>query len=256
MLNPFIDKLDQRFGLSEEDKAALQRASAQTRSIGPRKDIISEGDTPDHVHLIQSGFACRYKVLPNGSRSIVAYLVPGDIGDLNVSILGTMDHSIGTISACEVVRIPRMVMDDLTNDHPTLDRAFRWAGLVDEAILREWLVSMGRRGADKQIAHLFCEFLIRLQAVGLATDNSYQWPLTQADVGDTTGLSNVHVNRVLQDLRSKGLIVLKERNLTIPDVNALKAFAEFNPNYLHLTPRHKSQSRSYRNNEETERRLG
>ncbi len=103
--------------------------------------------------------------------------------------------------------------------------------------MREWLVTMGRRPADRHVAHILCEVLVRLQAVGFATGNSYELPITQIDLGDTAGLSNVHINRVLQDLRGQGLIVSKGKSLSIPDVERLKAFAEFNPNYLHLEPR-------------------
>ena len=237
MLNPFIQKLGRRFVLSGSEEKALTDASARLRDVPSRTALISEGDVPDHVHLIQKGFACRYKVLPGGGRSIVAFLIPGDFCDLNVSILGEMDHSIGTISSCDVVRIPRSVMNGLCGKHPGLNRALQWAGLVDEAILREWLVCMGRRSADEQVAHLFCEFLIRLQVVGLATENSYQFPLIQLDLGDATGLSNVHINRVLQELRRLGLVVFKERRVTLPDVAAIKAYAGFNPNYLHLHPK-------------------
>ncbi|WP_162241337.1 Crp/Fnr family transcriptional regulator, partial [Methylobacterium sp. Leaf113] len=173
MLNPFIQKLGRRFVLSGAEEKALTDASARVRDVPSRTALISEGDVPDHVHLIHRGFACRYKVLPGGGRSIVAFLIPGDfcdlnvsilgemdhsigtisscdvvrICDLNVSILGEMDHSIGTISSCDVVRIPRSVMNDLSGKHPGLNRALQWAGLVDEAILREWLVCMGRRSA-------------------------------------------------------------------------------------------------------------
>ncbi|MCK2056849.1 Crp/Fnr family transcriptional regulator [Methylobacterium sp. 37f] len=237
MLNPFIQKLGRRFILSGPEEKALTDASARVRDVPSRTALISEGDVPDHVQLIQRGFACRYKVLPSGGQSIVAFLLPGDFCDLNVSILGEMDHCIGTISSCDVVRIPRSVMNDLTGKHPGLNRALQWAGLVDEAILREWLVCMGRRSADEQVAHLFCEFLIRLQIVGLATENSYAFPLTQVDLGDATGLSNVHINRVLQELRRLGLVVVKEKRVTLPDVAAIQAHAGFNPNYLHLHPK-------------------
>ena len=237
MPNPFIRKLDCRFTLSEADKSTLKQASAQTRRIAAGVDLISEGDAPNNVHLIQSGFACRYKVLPDGGRSIVAYLVPGDIADLHVSILGVMDHSIATLSACEVVVISQETMDDLSANHPVIDRALRWAGLVDESILREWLVGMGRRPAHQQVAHILCELLVRLEAVGLAPGNSYELPITQGDLADMAGLSNIHVNRVLQDLRGQGLIVSKGKTLSIPDVECLKAFAKFNPNYLHLEPK-------------------
>ena len=224
MSNLFLRKLEQRFSLSEADKEALIRASADVKWVGAGEDLIREGDAPDHVHLIQSGFACRYKILPNGGRSIMAYLVPGDLCDLHVHILGEMDHSIATLSPCEIVLIPRETIDDLVANYPTLNRALLWAGLVDGAILREWLVTMGRRSADKHIAHLFCELLMRLEAVGLVTDNSYSLPITQEELADTAGLTSVHVNRVLRDLRALDLIVLKSRTLSIPDIARLKAF--------------------------------
>lgn len=242
MLNPLIRKLECRFTLSDADRGALERASEGTRRFKAGEDLIAEGEVPDRVHLIQSGFACRYKILPNGGRAIVAYLVPGDICDLHVSILGEMDHSVGTLSPCKVVAIPRETIVDLTANYPTLNHALLWSVLVDEAILREWLVCMGRRSAVQNMAHIFCELLVRLRAVGLVIDNGYELPLTQLDMSDAVGLSAVHVNRTLQELRREGLIELKGRHLHIPDVEALEAFSGFNPNYLHLHPKRRSNS--------------
>jgi len=179
----------------------------------------------------------RYKLLPDGGRQIMAYLVPGDFCDLHVSILGEMDHGIGALSACEVAYISRRTVEDLTTNRPAITRALWWATLVDEGTLREWLVNMGRRPADQQMAHLFCELLVRLQSVGLATQTSYEFPLTQAELADTLGVSDVHVNRMLQQLRADGLITLQGKRLTIPDVERLHEFAGFDPNYLHLTKR-------------------
>lgn len=180
------------------------------------------------------GFACRYKLLPDGRRQIMAFLVPGDFCDLHVAILGEMDHSIGTSWGCTVVDIPRSTVDDLTANHPRITRALWWATLVDEATLREWLVNMGQRDADRQTAHLFCELLVRLQAVGRASADGFEFPITQEDLADTLGVTSVHVNRVLQEMRGKGLIEWKSKRLRIPDVERLKAFAGFDPKYLHL----------------------
>lgn len=246
MSNPFIRKLE-RFGLlSEADKEILLSVTTKVRRVGAQQDLISEGDPTDGVHLIQKGFACRYKVLPEGARSIMAYLVPGDLCDLHVAVLGRMDHSIATLSACEVITLSREVIEEITVNYPAINRALWWSVLVDEAILREWLVSMGRRSAEQRIAHLLCELLVRLQAVGLAVDNSYDLPITQADLADTTGLSTVHTNRVLQELRRHELIVFKNRSVNILDIERLKARAQFAPNYLHLEPKRpngRSQSR-------------
>jgi CRP-like cAMP-binding protein len=200
------------------------------------------------VHLILEGFAFRYKVLPDGQRQIVAYLIPGDLCDLHVSILGEMDHGIATVTPCKVAYIPGQTIEEITEKHPRITRALWWATLVDEGTLREWLVSMGRRPAEKQMAHIFCELLLRLQIVGLATENSFELPMTQEQLGDTLGLSTVHVNRVLQDLRRDGLITLRDKVLTIHDVEELKRFADFDPNYLHLKnrPRERSEARNER----------
>ncbi len=206
--------------------------------MASHEDVIREGDVPDDVHLITSGFACRYKSLPDGSRQIFAYLVPGDLCDLHVFILREMDHSIGTLSACTVVDIPRDAILRLT-DRPAIARALWWATLVDEATLREWIVNMGRRRAEERVAHFLCELFARLEIVGLADENGYELPLTHADIGDTVGLSNVHVNRSLQTLRGMGLVTLRQRVIVIDDFHRLMDYAAFNPNYLHVTERDK-----------------
>lgn len=234
MASPFVQKLEHGAELSDQDRAVLEEAVLQIRQVGAREDVIREGDNPEHVHVILEGFACRYKVLPEGERQIMAWLVPGDLCDLHVSILGEMDHTIGTLAPTKIAYIPRQGIDELTARHPTINRALWWATLVDEGTLREWLVNAGRRPTDKQMAHLFCEILLRLQTVGLATENSFDFPVTQEELSDTLGVSTVHVNRVLQQLRTDGLITLTGKRLTILDVPRLQEFAGFNPNYLHL----------------------
>ncbi len=237
MPNPLIAKLEHGAKLKDEDRQILEQLTAKRRHVGPREDIIREGDEPGDVHLIMDGFACRYQILPDGKRHIMAYLVPGDICDFHVAILGEMDHTIATLTPCSVVEIPHETIHDISTRHPTLNRAFWWATLVDEGILREWLVSLGRRSAVERVAHLFCELLIRLQTVGLADDNSFDMPLTQEELADTLGLSNVHVNRMMQELRERGLVTTNGKRLTINDVEGLQDFAQFNANYLHLGPR-------------------
>lgn len=237
MSNPLIRKLRHGANLTDEDCAKLADASARTRRVDKRQDIIQEGDRPEYVQLVLEGFACRYKLLRDGSRQIMALLVPGDFCDIHVAILGEMDHSIATLSACILVEIPRDVVLDLTQNHPRIAHALLWATLVDEAVLREWLVNMNQRDADHRMAHLFCELLVRLQSVGLADEAGFDLPITQQELGDLLGMSNVHVNRTLQTLREAGLIEFRSKRLTIPSVERLNAYAEFKPNYLHLTKR-------------------
>ncbi|SFM96564.1 Crp/Fnr family transcriptional regulator [Methylobacterium pseudosasicola] len=234
MQDALIRKLESFEELTDADRAALRMFVPRVRQVGPRTDLIREGDAPGDVHLILSGYACRYKDLPDGRRQIMAYFVPGDFCDLNVFILDQMDHNIGTISPCQVVEIPRQAIEEVTTNHPRVMRALMWCALVDEAVLREWLVNIGSRQSDQRIAHLFCELLLRLEAVGHVNNNSYAFPFTQTEVADTMGLSDVHVNRTLRELRRLELITLKGRILTILDVPHLKAYCGFNPNYLHL----------------------
>ncbi|MDB5648115.1 Crp/Fnr family transcriptional regulator [Methylobacterium sp.] len=237
MSNPLVRKLEGFGPLSELDRTVLERISANAQLIGPRIDLIREGDPPDGVILVMEGIACRQKHRANGARQITAYLVPGDSCDLDVALLDRMDHTITTLSACRVVRIPSDVVRRLLKDHPTVARALRMSTLVDEATLREWLVNVGCRSAIERIAHLFCELLVRLQVVGFASEDSYEFPVTQLDLADTVGLSNVHVNRSLQELRRKGVIELKGKTLKILDRQRLKTIAEFNAKYLHLGTR-------------------
>jgi len=233
-MNPLIRKLEAFAPLPEADRRLLEQVTRFSQVVGPKVDLTREGDAPEAVNLILEGFACRYKILPDGTRHIMAYLVPGDFCDLHVFILEAMDHSIGTLSPCRVVRILRPQILELM-ERPAIARAMWWAALVDEATLREWLVNIGARPAEQRIAHLLCELLLRLETVGLTNGDRYELPITQNEIGDTMSLSLVHVNRVLQRLRRDGLITLAGGSLVILDLRRLKALGTFNPNYLHLS---------------------
>lgn len=235
MPKALIAKLEHFTRLSADDKRALENIPGRNvRRLGAREDIIREGDRPDHVNLILSGWACRYKVLEDGRRQITAYFVPGDLCDLRIFILRQMDHSIGTLSAASVAEIPRNQIVELTDTHSRVSQALWWSSMVSEATEREWIVSLGQRTAFERLAHLFCELFVRLRCVGLTNGNSCDLPLKQSDLAETAGLSTVHVNRVLQELRGEGLIVLRGGTLTIPDLDRLQKVALFTPHYLHL----------------------
>ncbi len=230
-----IRKLENFSRLSTEDRHALDQASRQRmRQIRPRDDIVREGDLPPGVNLILDGWACRYKTLEDGRRQIIAYLLPGDLCDHGVPILREMDHSIGSLTAVTLAEIPPETVRQLTADHARLAQALTWESLVAAAIQREWTVNIGQRTAFERLGHLFCELYLRLQAVGLTRGTTCEVPLTQAEIADTIGLSVVHVNRTLQELRSIGLIALRGRELTLPRLEALQRAVQFNPNYLHL----------------------
>ena len=228
-----IRKLESFSPFHASDLDLLTSIVVDPRTIGPHQDIIHEGAAPKDVHLILEGLACRYKILPDGSRQIFSYLVPGDFCDLHVFILEEMDHTIGTLSACKVVDIPRNTILRLM-ERPAIARALCWATLVDEGILREGLVNLGRRNAEERIGHFLCELLVRFETVALVRHGRFELPITQAEFGDTMGLSTVHTNRVLQHLRAQKLIAFGKGGVTVLDVDRLKKFSGFNPNYLHL----------------------
>ena len=232
--NLLIQKLELFGPLPEIDRQLLDEVVSRPRQVEHHQDLLREGDEPNDVHLVLEGFACRYKLLPAGKRSIFAYLVPGDFCDLNTFILKAMDHSIATLSTCTVVDIPRSRILEMS-DRPAIVRALWWATLVDEATLREWLVNIGRRDAESSIAHLFCEIHLRMKHVDLADDFSFRLPVTQDEIGDTVGLSTVHVNRSIHSLHQRRLCTMSRGTIMIHDMDALYKLCGFNPSYLHLT---------------------
>ncbi len=228
-------KLEAFTRLSQQDKALIDRlARKNVRVINARRDLVREGERPRGVHLILDGWACRYKQLPDGRRQVVSFFIPGDLCDANVFILKEMDHSIGAITQIKVAEITPPDFEALMQESPRITQALWWHELVNAAVQREWTTNIGQRTAYERIAHLFCELFIRLRSVGLADGNSCDFPLTQVDLADATGLTAVHVNRTLQEMRREDLIVLEHRTLTIRDLDRLKDVAMFNPNYLHL----------------------
>ena len=234
-MSHLIRKLEHFVRLSAADRAVLDRAASErVRSFGPRVDIAREGDRPRDVHMILAGWACRYKQLEDGRRQIVSFFLPGDICDLNIFILREMDHSIGTITSVTVADLSREFFDEISSGFPRIATAFWWESLVNAAIQREWTMSLGQRTAAERMSHLLCEIFLRLRLAGLTREDSCDFPLTQSDLADATGLSKVHVNRTLQELRSAELIVLKGKSLTIPNLERLMNEGLFNANYLHM----------------------
>ena len=234
-LSPLVRKLERFAHLPEADRAALDGLASQVEPVPAHSDLVYEGDKPRGVLLVLGGMAYRYRMRANGARQILAYLVPGDMGDLDADLFDSMDHGIATFSACKVVWIEPNALNTLRRSHPAIDRTLRMSSMVDAGILRAWVMNVGCRMAIERLSYLFCELLLRLQAIGLATGNSYGLPLSQVDLADTTGLSNVHLNRSLQELRRRDLIHLSARTLNIPDVPALMALAEFRADYLRLS---------------------
>jgi CRP-like cAMP-binding protein len=184
--------------------------------------------------LLLDGWTARAKDLEGGERQITEINLPGDFVDLHSFTLKMLDHDVIALTNCELVTVPHERLQEITVKFPHLTRLLWFSTNLDASIHREWMLSAGRRTALGRVAHLFCELLVRLQLTGLASDDSYDFPLTQVQLADCLGLTSVHVNRTLQDLRKRGIIELRDKRLRILDLPALKQAGEFDPCYLYL----------------------
>lgn len=175
-------------------------------------------------------------MLPEGTRQITGFLLPGDVCDMGGAVLRRMDHSVMALTPVTVTSIKRAKLVNATLERPSLAQAFWWASLADEAVLRAWIVNLGRRNAYSRLAHQMCELHARMKRVGLVADGDFTLPLTQTELADALGLTPVHINRMLKRLRSEGLIRLHNHMFTILDAERLGAAAGFDPGYLHGRP--------------------
>jgi CRP-like cAMP-binding protein len=226
-------KLESIGTLSAEQREALRRLEASVVSVGAHEDIVREGDRPSSVNLLLHGLLCRYKIVADGKRQIMSFHIPGDIPDLPALFVPVMDHNVSSLVPSQLALIPRAAMLALFAEQPQLAYLFWRDTLIDAAVFREWMVGIGRRSAFKRIAHLFCEMVVRMQAVGLSSNYSIELPLTQADIADALGLSTVHVNRTLQEIRRAGLIKFDRGKLLAVDWPGLRQAGEFEQSYLH-----------------------
>ena len=233
MPNAFVEKLRGYGPLDELDEHLLEAACQGSHRYMPAHDLIREGDDPSMVIVMLEGWACNYKLLPDGSRQIIAFLMPGDFCEMHVAVLAEMDHSIATLTTARIARIPRRQMEALIGSRPGITEAFWWTQLVDQAVLRTTIVSMGRRTTTERIAHLLCELNFRMSNVGLAGDYPCAMPFTQIVLADAVGLTPVHTNRVIKKLRLAGALEMSPGSIVISDIGRLARIAGFNDNYLH-----------------------
>jgi len=233
MSNQFIEKLKGFASLDDEDVVLLKQATAKTRIVAARQDLIREGDRPGPVFVMLEGWACRYKMLPEGGRQIVAFMMPGDSCPMHIAVLAEMDHSVQTLTDARVALVERAVFQKLLEKRPEIARAMWSTQLVDEGTLREWIVSMGRRSSLARVAHLMCELYVRARHIGLVHGNEFELPVTQIVLADALGMTPVHINRVLRQLRLTKVMELHEKSLSILDPSKLAEVAGFDENYLH-----------------------
>ncbi len=231
--NPLVSKLQRFVRLDEEEAATLERMTASSRMLPAEHVLFHEDSRPEHVCVILSGMAYRYKLLLGGRRQILGYLIPGDVCDTHFVLFNQPDHCLALAGDSLVARVPIRTIGIAAGRYPRIERALMLSALLDLAILREWLLNIGQRNAVQRLGHFLCELHFRAHAVGLvACDGSVAMPLNQCALADAIGQTPVHVNRTLQRLRRDDLICLRQRRLTILDHARLAEESGFDPQYL------------------------
>jgi CRP-like cAMP-binding protein len=222
-----------RHELSDEEQRVLEDSIGSVRQVAARKQIVRAGVIIDTSTLLLEGFVCRYMDDRDGQRQLVAVHVPGDFVDLHAFPMRRLDHDIATLGPVKIACYDHQTLETITERYPHLTRKLWFSTLLDAAMHREWIFRLGRLGAEGRVAHLFCELNERLEMVGLAADGRYMLPMTQPDIAEASGLTGVHVNRVLRSLRERNLLTFKANEVCILDRKALAAVAEFEPQYLY-----------------------
>lgn len=229
---PLARKLTQFIELSTDELGCLDRLQTNTKSFDRRINLRSEGESGEQCFVLQFGWACCYKLLLNGRRQIINFAIPGDFLGLRSVLFRVSDHSIASVTPVQVSAFSEHELFETINRYPRVATAILWALSCEEAIVVEHLVNLGRRNALERVAHFLIEFGERLQVVGLATDKGYECPFTQDDLADALGLSAIHLNRILRQLRERQLLTLSLGTLQIHDLPGLAKIAQFSDQYL------------------------
>jgi CRP-like cAMP-binding protein len=236
MTRPLIAKLERRDRLSESERTLLLEAAAVIRTFEPQQELVRQGSEPDYSTLVLEGWTCRVTAFADGRRQITAFHIPGDFVDLHAFLLKPMDHAVAALSRVRAALIPHTTLKTITEEEPHLTRMLWLSTLIDAAIHRQWLAGAGQLDATGQLAHLLCELCLRLETVDLAPGRSFTFPVTQSTLAEALGLSAVHVNRTVQELRRTGLVTWKGSRVTLRDWDGLVKRAGFDPTYLNLIP--------------------
>jgi CRP-like cAMP-binding protein len=235
-LQMLLRRLELIADLPEADRQAVLALPHRTRTVEASSYLTREGDLPTVCGVLGSGFAYRQKLTGDGVRQIVALHIPGDALDLQHLFLDVADHSVQMLTRGDVAFVPRKDLQDLVDTRPAVRHAVMTSVLVEASIFREWVLNVGRRDARTRLAHLLCEFAIRMEAQGLIDGGGFELPITQEQLADAVGLTPVHVNRTLKSLEADGLITRNKRNIAFPSWERMRDVGDFNPRYLHLEP--------------------
>lgn len=230
--SPFARKLGAFVALSDEELAAIERLHGRRKTFAAGRDMVHQGEVNQSAYILASGWACSYKLLSGGTRQIVDFQIPGDFLGLRSVLFRTADHNIEPVTRVEASEVLASDLQDTFSRTPRLATAMLWAASRDEAMVVEHLVGIGRRDAKERTAHFLLELGARLKLVGLGTALGYACPLSQYMLSDALGMSAVHINRVLRELREDGLVTFQQGKVTVHDLDRLVAFADFDKSYL------------------------
>jgi len=228
----FIRRMRKLAELTVAETRFLEELVKEPSSFDPGQDIVGKGQKTRYLHVFLEGWACRYVDMADGERQILACLLPGDISNRYLGPAGRFNYSVAALSHCRVAAVPAGSLAGIGAAQPNIARALWLSSLMEEAIAREWMISLGRRAALQSISHLLCEFRFRLSAVGLTVANGFEFPVTQREIADMVGMSVVHVNRILGEIRSQGLIEFGSGWMTILNLSGLMEACDFDAGYL------------------------
>ena len=227
-------KLARLSALSTHDRDFIRALPHRVSAEAAGTYLVQEGEKPTECCVLVDGYACRHKATSNGGRQIVSFHLPGDLLDLQHSQLPTADHNVQTVTQATIAWIPFDALRALGRASTAINDALWRDALIDASIFREWVLNVGRRDAKQRVAHMLCEFAARREAAGLGVPEHFQLPMTQEDIADATGLTPVHVNRMLRALAEEGVIARQTaREIQIIDWPRMQRVADFHPAYLH-----------------------
>lgn len=233
-LRTVSDSLDRLYPLGDDDRAAIDALPFRTVDCPANHFLVREGQRPEYCAMLLSGYTCRHKLAANGLRQNVSFQIPGDVLDAQQLEFARADHNLQTITAATVALVMKQDVQQLVDRHPTIRHALWRGALIEASIFREWVLNVGRREGIARVAHVLCEFAVRRQAAKLGPPDRFELPMTQEQIADATGLTPVHVNRMMQALGALGVIERNKRQVTIVNWDRMREVADFDPAYLHI----------------------
>ena len=232
--NPLLAKIEAIVTLGPEERDFVRSFERNRRRFSAREELVRQSESASHCGVLFDGWAMRFKTLSDGRRHIINFILPGDFYGLFSTLVATADHSVTTLTAGSLAILEGNTLAESFRHHPKIGAALAWFGARDEALIAERATGLGRRTALERMAHMLLELLRRLEVVQLAQNNRYELPVTQEILADTLGLSLVHANRTLRQLREHRLIDIEGQNIYLLNLRALREIADFDDLYLHL----------------------